>query len=68
MNVEIGAVAAQFPEKEYIIVIAVAVRPGCHLPNSSWPGINKLFPVRESSVSDIPTGDGKMANIFYSVI
>ncbi len=26
MNVEIGAVAAQFPEKEYIIGIAVAVR------------------------------------------
>jgi hypothetical protein len=26
MNVEIGAEAAQFPEKEYIIGIAVAVR------------------------------------------
>ncbi len=27
MNVEIGAEAAQFPEKEYIIGIAVAVQP-----------------------------------------
>ncbi len=27
MNVEIGADAAQFPEKEYIIGIAVAVQP-----------------------------------------
>jgi hypothetical protein len=27
MNVEIGAEAAQFPEKEYINGIAVAVRP-----------------------------------------
>jgi hypothetical protein len=27
MNVEIGAEAAQFPEKEYINVIAVAVCP-----------------------------------------
>ncbi len=26
MNVEIGAAAAQFPEKEYIIGIAVAVQ------------------------------------------
>ncbi len=34
MNVEIGAEAAQFPEKEYINVIAVAV----HYSNmfSSW--------------------------------
>jgi hypothetical protein len=28
MNVEIGAEAAQFPEKEYIIGIAVAVSTG----------------------------------------
>jgi hypothetical protein len=28
MNVEIGTEAAQFPEKEYIKGIAVAVRPG----------------------------------------
>jgi hypothetical protein len=27
MNVEIGAEAAQFPEKEYIIGMAVAVQP-----------------------------------------
>ncbi len=27
-------------------------------------GIIKLFPPRESLVSDIPAGDGKMANLF----
>jgi hypothetical protein len=29
-------------------------QPGCHEPNSPWPGIIKLFPARESLVSDIP--------------
>ncbi len=42
-------------------------QPGCHLPNSPWSGIIKLFPARESLVSDIPAGDGKNCNIFYSV-
>jgi hypothetical protein len=37
------------------------------LPNSSWPGIIKIFPPRESFVSDIPAGDGKTVNLFYSV-
>ncbi len=41
---------------------------GCHLPNSPWPGILKLFSARESLVSDIPAGDGKTGNLFYSVI
>jgi hypothetical protein len=36
--------------------------PGCHQPNSPWPGIIKLFPTRESLVNDIPAGDGKIAN------
>ncbi len=27
----------------------------------------KLFPARECLVSDIPAGDGKIANLFYSV-
>jgi hypothetical protein len=36
-------------------------------PNSPWPGITKLFPARESSFSDIPAGDGKNDNLFYSV-
>jgi hypothetical protein len=40
---------------------------GCHLPNSPWPGIIKLFPARGSLVSDIPAGDGKISNLFYSV-
>ncbi len=35
-------------------------QPGCHLPNNPWPGIIKLFPVRESSVSEIPAGDRKI--------
>ncbi len=29
--------------------------------------IYKLFPPRESLVSDIPAGDGKIVNLFYSV-
>ncbi len=32
-----------------------------------FPGIIKLFPTRESLVSDIPAGDGKIVNLFYSV-
>jgi hypothetical protein len=34
------------------------------LPNSSWPGIIKLFPARETLVRDIPARDGKIANLF----
>jgi hypothetical protein len=41
--------------------------PGCHLPNSPWPGIIKLFPARESLVSDIPAGDGKIVKLFFTV-
>jgi hypothetical protein len=29
--------------------------------------IKKLFPTRESSVGDIPLGDGKTANLFFTV-
>jgi hypothetical protein len=36
-------------------------------PNSPWPGIIRLFPARESLVSDIPAGDRKNAKLFYSV-
>jgi hypothetical protein len=39
-------------------------QPGCHLPNSPWPGIIKLFPARESLVSDIPARDGKIIDLF----
>ncbi len=35
---------------------------------SLWPGIIKLFHARESLVSDIPAGDGKMYALFYSVL
>jgi hypothetical protein len=34
---------------------------------SPWPGIIKLFPTRESLVSDIPAGDGKSLTFYYSV-
>jgi hypothetical protein len=36
-------------------------------PKPPWPGIIKFFPARESLVSDIPAGEGKTVNIFYSV-
>jgi hypothetical protein len=32
------------------------------------PGIVKIFPARDSLVSDIPAGDGKIMNLFYSVL
>ncbi len=35
--------------------------PGCHIP--TLPGRESA---RESLVSDIPAGDGKIANLFYS--
>ncbi len=39
-------------------------QPGCHLPYSPWTGIIKSFPSRESMVSDIPAGVGKIVNPF----
>ncbi len=42
-------------------------QPGCHLLNPPWPGIIQLFPSWESLLSDIPAGDGKTRNLFYSV-
>jgi hypothetical protein len=33
----------------------------------TWPGIIKLFPARESLVSDNQAGDWKIVNLFYSV-
>jgi hypothetical protein len=43
-------------------------QPGCHLPNFPWRGMILLFPARESLVSDISAGDGKIVNLFYSVL
>jgi hypothetical protein len=37
------------------------------LPSPAGMSRHKLFPARESLVSDIPAGDGKIANFFYSV-
>ncbi len=34
------------------------------MQDSPWPGIIKLFPARESLVSDIPARDAKTANLF----
>jgi hypothetical protein len=42
-------------------------QPGCHFPNSPWARIIKLLLVRESLVSDIQAGDGKTANLFFTV-
>jgi hypothetical protein len=43
-------------------------QPGCHLPNSPWPGIIRLFPARGSLVSSILSGNGKTANLFLQCI
>jgi hypothetical protein len=48
--------------------IPVPMQPGCRLPNSSWAGIIRFFPPRESLVGDIPDGDGSVANLFYSLL
>jgi hypothetical protein len=38
---------------------------GCHLPNSPWGGIIKLFPARESLVRNIPAGEKSLT--FFTV-
>ncbi len=42
-------------------------QPGCHRPNSPWPGTFELFPARESLVSEIPAWDWKIYKLFFSV-
>jgi hypothetical protein len=44
----------------------IFLSPAGMSPNSLWLGIIKLFPARESLISDIPTGDRKIFNL-YSV-
>jgi hypothetical protein len=39
-------------------------QPLCHSPNALLPGIIQLLPARESLVSDIPAGDGKISDLF----
>jgi hypothetical protein len=39
-------------------------KPGYHQPNYHRPGKIKIFPARESLVSDVPPGDRKTANLF----
>ncbi len=41
---------------------------GMPITKSLCPGIIKLFPARESLVSDIPVGDGKIDNLFLQCI
>ncbi len=56
-------------------ISAYTVRKGYRVPvpsrdviyHSPWPGIIKLFPASERLDSDIPAGDGKNYNLFYSV-
>jgi hypothetical protein len=38
------------------------------LTKLSRPGIIKLSPARDSLIRDIPAGDGKFDNLFYSVV
>jgi hypothetical protein len=37
-------------------------------PNYAWPGIIKFNPARESLISDILAGEGKIANLFLQYI
>ncbi len=39
-------------------------QPGCYLPNSPWTGIIEFFPPRETLVSNIQAGDGKIDKHF----
>jgi hypothetical protein len=41
--------------------------PGFVLKTFLGPGMGKLFPARESLVSDIPAGDGNTAKPFFTV-
>ncbi len=43
------------------------LQPGCQLLKPPWPGIRKSFPARGSLVIDIPSRDGKTANLFFTV-
>jgi hypothetical protein len=52
------------PDCAYTVKKRLAVsppQPGCHLPNSPWPGIIKYY---SRHVGDIPAGYGKTANFF----
>ncbi len=44
--------------------LEIRAQLGCHLPNSQWAEIIKLFPPIESLVSDIPAGDRNVATFF----
>jgi hypothetical protein len=52
----------QHPVMQLFELGTLRLQPGCHLPNSPCAGIIQLFPPRESLVSDIPAGDGNVAN------
>jgi hypothetical protein len=55
-----------------MFAVAYTVKKVSAFPVSSWevtnwPGVIKLLPARESSVSGIPVGDRKIAILFFSV-
>ena len=52
----------------YIYQLQYTVKKVSDLPTSPWAGIIKLFPPRQSLVSDIPAGDGNVAYLFYGVV
>ncbi len=53
-----------YGEEKYFVL----GRLHCQKRLAVFPEIIKLFPVRESLVSDIPAGDRKNDNLFYSVL
>ncbi len=62
----VGLVAETGRHHSFILNVC---QPGCHKPNSPWPGIIKLFPARESCwLVTSRRGDGKIANLFLQCI
>ncbi len=59
-----GQVHIQYSKKKFAVLLSLA---GMSLTKLSLAGIIKLFPARGELVSDIPAGDGKIDNLFYSV-
>jgi hypothetical protein len=54
--------------KKKVTEFPVFSRDGCHLQNSPWPGIIKVFPASGSLVDDMRLGTGNPRPFFYSVM
>jgi hypothetical protein len=50
-----------------LLILQMALMSALHCKNSPWPVIIKLIPASERLVDEIPAGDGKIGNLFYSV-